>query len=286
MATRTDDSFDALLTGHAGAARPSYAVANTTWVKSVSSALAELYFYDGVSDILLGSLDLTLHTFSPNMVATAKAVNEAKTADVASAATCNIWGTTGNLTHITGTTGITSFGTAPQAGARRALIFDGAVTITHHATTLKLPGGKNLVTSAGDVLVVVADTTANMVVEQYVRAGVGFAQGTVSKNIADATATVSYTTPFRPSKISFTALGYFGSTSQSHGSIIGTAQQCTWHIGTAGGGVSAAAVLHIRQSSGLDQTVTCTITDTGFDLTYTKTGSPAGTAYIQWQAEI
>lgn len=90
---------------------------------------------------------------------------------VASAATTDIWSIQGDYVHITGNTGpITSFGTAPYAGARRTIIFDSTPTITHNATTLQLPGVANIVAAAGDRAEVRADTTANMVVIEFVRA--------------------------------------------------------------------------------------------------------------------
>ncbi len=78
----------------------------------------------------------------------------------ASAATTTI-GTAGfgDYFHITGTTTITSFGTATTAGIRRTLIFDGALTLTHHATNLICPGAANIVTVAGMVIEVIAETT-------------------------------------------------------------------------------------------------------------------------------
>lgn len=78
----------------------------------------------------------------------------------ASAATTTI-GTAGfgDYFHITGTTTITSFGTATTAGIRRTLIFDGALTLTHHATNLICPGASNIVTVAGTVIEVIAETT-------------------------------------------------------------------------------------------------------------------------------
>jgi hypothetical protein len=51
---------------------------------------------------------------------------------------------------ITGTTTITSFGTA-NAGCWRILQFDGALTLTHNATSLILLGGANVTTAAGYV---------------------------------------------------------------------------------------------------------------------------------------
>lgn len=82
-------------------------------------------------------------------------------AAVAAAATTNIWATDGDTLHITGTTGITSLGTAPNVGARKTLIFDGIVTLTNSAN-LALPGGANFTTAAGDVLEVYADTTSQI----------------------------------------------------------------------------------------------------------------------------
>lgn len=107
---------------------------------------------------------------------------------VASASTTDIWGIAGDFVHVTGTTTITSLGTAPYAGARREVIFDGALTLTHNSTTLVLPGAANITTAANDRMIVRADTTANMVVVDYVRAngvqifGSGSASGTQSAN--------------------------------------------------------------------------------------------------------
>jgi hypothetical protein len=90
----------------------------------------------------------------------AVALETAKGAAVASAATTDIWGAgDGTLLHVTGTTTITSLGTAPQAGALRVLLFDAALTLTHGANLILNAGGANITTAAGDMAVVVADTT-------------------------------------------------------------------------------------------------------------------------------
>ncbi|MEE9451849.1 MAG: hypothetical protein V3V61_03725 [Gammaproteobacteria bacterium] len=88
----------------------------------------------------------------------AKVVSFYKGSSVASNATTNIWATDGNTLHITGTTACTSFGTAPNVGARRTIIFDDAVTLTNSAN-LALQGGADFTTEAGDILEVYADTT-------------------------------------------------------------------------------------------------------------------------------
>ena len=70
-------------------------------------------------------------------------------ADKASASTCEIGQATSEYVTVTGTTGITSFGAAP-AGVRRTVRFSGALTITHNATSLILPYGASITTSAND----------------------------------------------------------------------------------------------------------------------------------------
>lgn len=72
----------------------------------------------------------------------------AKGADIASAATLTP-GTDGNYFDVTGTTTITAIATV-GVGTEITLHFDGALTLTHHATDLILPGGANITTASGD----------------------------------------------------------------------------------------------------------------------------------------
>ncbi|HYD29186.1 hypothetical protein [Brevundimonas sp.] len=69
---------------------------------------------------------------------------------IASAATTDIGAAAGNAVRVTGTTTITALGTA-QNGALRRVTFAGALTLTHNAASLILPGGANLTAAAGDV---------------------------------------------------------------------------------------------------------------------------------------
>ncbi|MBF8732790.1 hypothetical protein IRZ59_20350 [Pseudomonas guariconensis] len=78
-----------------------------------------------------------------------KALNEAPIVTLASAATVNIGAALANTINISGTTTINSLGTI-AAGARRTLIFQGALTLTHNATSLILPSGADIVTKAGE----------------------------------------------------------------------------------------------------------------------------------------
>lgn len=79
--------------------------------------------------------------------------------DIASASTCNIGAMASTKLRITGTTGITSFGTVYRGPI--LIRMAGALTITHNATTLVCPGIANLVTAAGDVLMAFPKTTTS-----------------------------------------------------------------------------------------------------------------------------
>jgi hypothetical protein len=70
-------------------------------------------------------------------------------ADVASATALAVL-TDGNYFDVTGTTTITSINTTGGVGTLIKLHFDGALTLTHDATDLILPGGANITTAAGD----------------------------------------------------------------------------------------------------------------------------------------
>ncbi len=70
-----------------------------------------------------------------------------KGSDVASGAALTLGD--GNYFDITGTTTITSIATK-GVGTAVKLHFDGALTLTHHATDLILPSGVNITTAAGD----------------------------------------------------------------------------------------------------------------------------------------
>lgn len=85
----------------------------------------------------------------PNLIDTKAQVQETKGADVASAAALPIL-TDGNYFDVTGANAITSINTTGKVGTVIKLHFDAALTLTHHATDLILPGGANITTAAGD----------------------------------------------------------------------------------------------------------------------------------------
>lgn len=74
---------------------------------------------------------------------------ELKGADIASATTTDLSTATGDFVDVTGTTTITGLGTL-AAGIERTVRFTGALTLTHNATSLILPGAANITTAAND----------------------------------------------------------------------------------------------------------------------------------------
>ncbi|MCA0214507.1 MAG: hypothetical protein LCH79_15185 [Proteobacteria bacterium] len=83
--------------------------------------------------------------------------NEAKGADIVCAATIDLSVATGNLVHVTGSTGPVTAITIPS-GAERTVVFDSTPTLTHSATLI-LPGAVNLAIGAGDMAIFRGDGT-------------------------------------------------------------------------------------------------------------------------------
>lgn len=94
---------------------------------------------------------------------TLDAMDWAAGADVASAATADVFGGTGNFIEITGTTGITALanGNATE-GSPRLVRFAGALTLTYDATALELPNAENWTTAAGDYALVIGKGGSNV----------------------------------------------------------------------------------------------------------------------------
>lgn len=82
-----------------------------------------------------------------------------KGTSIASAATTNIGNAGSHFVDITGTTTITSLGTGT---ARNFMMvnFTGALTLTHNATSLILPGAANITTAAGDTAIFVRNDSS------------------------------------------------------------------------------------------------------------------------------
>jgi hypothetical protein len=83
-----------------------------------------------------------------------------KGANIASASTTDLGAVEGLSHTVTGTTTITNFGTI-SAGVWKVVIFAGALTLTHNATSLILPGAANITTAAGDVAILQSEGSGN-----------------------------------------------------------------------------------------------------------------------------
>jgi len=94
------------------------------------------------------NIDLNINATGTGVIKAGSTLLTSKGADVASAGALTL-GTDGNYFDITGTTAITSIATL-GVGTQVTLHFDGALTLTHHATDLILPSGANITTAAGD----------------------------------------------------------------------------------------------------------------------------------------
>lgn len=229
-----------------------------------------------VSSVYYGIVDPANSSVGPD------AINK-KGNSVASAATTNIWATNGNEIHITGSAGpITSFGTAPYAGARRTLIFDSTPTITYNAATMQLPGNKSIIAAVGERWEVVADTTANMNVVNVMKGLGGYSPSLLPLNFIEGFSIVVNTTT------SFSISNGQAVDSNNQYNITGaslTKTQAAWAAGTnAGGKLSAAAMANNTWYywwallNDADGTV-----DYGFDVSAASPTFPAGytvTRYI------
>lgn len=118
--------------------------------------------------------------------------------DIASATSTDL-GAIGGLMHdITGTTTITGFGTV-AAGVWKIIKFEDALTLTHNATSLILPGAANITTANGDTALMISEGSGNWRCVSYVRAAVAplVAQGLVKLESGtasdDATLDISMT---------------------------------------------------------------------------------------------
>jgi microcystin-dependent protein len=88
---------------------------------------------------------------------------------IASGGTTDLGANTGLIQEISGTTTITSLGTV-SAGIWKIVRFQGALTLTHNASSLILPGGANITTAAGDIMLAYSRGSGNWTVPFYQQA--------------------------------------------------------------------------------------------------------------------
>ncbi|RWE62978.1 MAG: hypothetical protein EOS24_05015 [Mesorhizobium sp.] len=93
----------------------------------------------------------------------------AMSADIASAATTDLGDATGINVRITGTSAISSFGSAPD-GAVRRLTFAAPLTLTYNATSMILPGAADMQVAAGDTALMQSLGSGNWRMVGFLRA--------------------------------------------------------------------------------------------------------------------
>lgn len=119
--------------------------------------------------------------FTTSAVQMLGAMDWVKGADIASSGTINLTTATGNGVHVTGTTAITAV--TLGTGMLRLVVFDGILTLTHHATTNNLPGAANITTATNDRAIYWADGTTVYCMAYQKASG----KSTVAPSVGDVT---------------------------------------------------------------------------------------------------
>ncbi|MGY2047950.1 DUF2793 domain-containing protein [Methylobacterium sp. JK268] len=157
----------------------------------------------------------------------------------AAAATVDLGALNALAVTLTGTTAITSFGTAPRR--LRLLRFASALTLTHDPGTLILPGGANLVTAAGDTALVTSDASGVWTVRAYQRASGKPLIGPAAAEITDGTTTGRAVLTAASAAAGATALGLgTGNSPTFAGAVLGPTTAAS---GAAASGSSAGALV-------------------------------------------
>lgn len=152
-------ALNGLYANHKGSSRPAGALPGTQWIDDNATPWL-LKQFDGTDDLTLARINAT-----DNTIEWVQAAEQT----LASQATVDLGSKTGRNIRITGTTSITSFGTA-DAGTEKALRFTNVLTLTQNATSMILPGGADIVTAAGDTSVVRSEGSGNWRITSYQRA--------------------------------------------------------------------------------------------------------------------
>ena len=154
------------------------------WLNT-STSPPQFETYDGTSWTIVGYLDTTNHVYSP-------ALNGGAGGSIASASSINLCSVSTPYVTVTGTTGITSFGSSCPIGTVKWVTFSGvSLTLTYNATSMILPtAGSNLATAAGDVAEFIHLGSGNWKALNYTKAN-GQITGASSSKVLLATYTPS-----------------------------------------------------------------------------------------------
>lgn len=127
-------------------------------------------FSSGALDAGLSSVFYSL--IDPSLPSVNSDYSNKQASTVASAAngTTNIWGLAGDSVHVSGTNPVFNFSSAPYAGARRKVIFDGILGLMSSAA-LTMQGNLNVTTAVNDMAEVYAQTTSTNIITFYKASG-------------------------------------------------------------------------------------------------------------------
>jgi hypothetical protein len=199
---------------------------------------------------------------------------------IASAATVDLNLATGDFVTVSGTTTITALGTC-SAGDYKTVHFSGALTLTHNASSLILPGAANITTAAGDVAQFRSLGSGNWRCVAYLRAS----GEPVVGQTASASTAIGYTTGAGGTVTQITS----ATTGVTLNKTVGTVVTVTQNIAAAGevtfvvtnSAVTAldTVVLNIGADTTSDGTPIATVTAVGAgSFTVTITNLHASTA--------
>jgi hypothetical protein len=169
----------------------------------------------------------------------AAAIEFKKGSDVASATTPDIWGTApsnGNYLTVTGTSSITGYPAAPQAGAMRRYIAGGALTLVNGANHV-VKGGVDYTCQAGDEIEVWAETTTKFRVTVH-RAN-GFPM--VSSLLSSTAEYIQSSGIYTAKKTGWHFLELFGAGGRGAAVYLDSSLDSNQRIGAVGGGSGAIA---------------------------------------------
>lgn len=215
-------------------------------------------------------------------------------ADIASGATTDIAAASGESITITGTTTITALGTA-TAGIVRIATFSGILTLTHNSTSLILPSAASIVTAAGDVAAFLSLGSGNWRCLFFTRnsgkslTGVEVYSGSFTRDMATASGTQVITgVGFKPKALTCVNCGTQGCNDQAtvSGHDDGVTRACM-EVGIASVHCSQpnTGVWRPNELSASFQIFSVTsFNSDGFTVTWTKAGTPTGTATVSYLA--
>lgn len=234
------------------------------------------------------NLKTLLQALAYKLVMNGAAIDMAKGADIASAASVDIGAATGNYLEMTGSVIVSALGTA-NTGLRRTVIPKSSLPFEYNATRLVIPGSSSITALVGDVVEFLSLGGGNWRMTDLIPrtrrllAGMSI-NGTFSRNLADASGIQSVTAiGFKPSYIIIFA-------------CVGGTNEVSWGFGGGGGEnaiykntttsfSNAGQVIRLVETDvSVMNTGAATMNDDGFTITWTKTGSPTGTATMQYLA--